>query len=42
LIGATVIDVNNSNNNTISDEQGIAYINNPTYPLTIKVSFIGL
>ena len=41
LIGATVIDVNNSNNNTISDEQGIAYINNPTYPLTIKVSFIG-
>lgn len=41
LIGATVIDLNDAGNNTVSDEQGIAYIIKPQYPLTLKISFIG-
>lgn len=41
LIGATVIDKNNSGNNTISDENGIFYIERPAYPLSLKISYIG-
>lgn len=41
LIGATIIDLNNADNNTISDESGIFYVQQPVYPLTLKISYIG-
>ena len=41
LIGATIIDQNNPSNNTISDENGIFYIERPVFPLSLKISYIG-
>lgn len=41
LIGASVYDIQNELNNTTSDESGIFYIQNPVYPLSLKISYIG-
>ena len=41
LIGATIIDISDPLNNTISDESGIFYINNAKFPLQLRISYIG-
>lgn len=41
LIGATILDINNQVNSTISDENGIFYLDKPSYPLSLKITYIG-
>ena len=41
LIGATIIDISDPLNNTISDESGIFYINNAKFTLQLRISYIG-